>query len=100
MGYLTTFSLEIIEGDSKTNHIAGIGEISGYGEQWEGDSIKWYNCDKDMLKYSKLYPDTVFEITGYGEEQEDIWKAYYKDGKEQKTVAKIIFDDYDEFKLK
>ena len=100
MGYLTIFNLNIIEGDDETNHIAAIGEISGYEEQWEGDSIKWYNYEKDMLKYSKLYPDTVFQITGYGEEQGDIWADYYKNGKVQKTKAEIVFNDYNELKLK
>jgi hypothetical protein len=99
MGYYTSHKLEIIEGnDNVTDYKAEIAEISGYSDPFD-DNIKWYSHQKDMREYSKRHPKTVFELTGTGEEPDDMWIEYYLNGKMQRTVAKIIFDDYDQNKL-
>lgn len=33
-----------------------------------------------MLRYSLEYPDVTFTLTGHGEETEDVWRKWYKDG--------------------
>jgi hypothetical protein len=38
-------------------------------------------------------------VKGKGEEDNDIWRHHFKNGKSQRINAKIIFDDYDESKL-
>lgn len=101
MGYYTKYKLDVIQGKDKSiDYVAEIGEISGYGDEWENEEIKWYDHYEHMIEYSKKYPDTVFELTGYGEEQDDIWCDFYKDGKVQKTKAKIVFEDFNPLKLK
>ena len=55
------------------------------------DTIKWYDHDKDMVKLSKLYPDTLFTLSGEGEEPGDIWRYYFKAGRSQLARAKITF---------
>ena len=65
-------------------------------EEWN----KWYEHDEEMLELSKHFPNVVFCLDGEGEENGDIWRTYYKNGKKQYCPAKIIFDDYDERKLK
>jgi len=34
-------------------------------------------------------------ISGYGEENGDIWRKYFKNGKTHFSKAKIVFDDFD-----
>jgi hypothetical protein len=60
----------------------------------------WDNYDMDMRGISKDYPDVIFELSGEGEESGDIWKKYYVNGKIQKCKARIVFDEFDEKKLK
>lgn len=66
----------------------------------EGIESKWYSFEEDFIKFSRLYPDIVFKISGRGEESEDIWACYFKNGLVQKEYAKIVIDPYDENKLK
>ena len=64
------------------------------------NDIKWCNHDEDMIEISKLYPDVLFTLDGNGEDVGDIWRTYYKNGKMQETKANIVFDKFDETKLK
>lgn len=52
-----------------------------------------------MKNLSKKFPSVLFILEGEGEENDDIWKKYFKDGKVQECAAKITFDPYDETKL-
>lgn len=52
-----------------------------------------------MKVISTKYPDILFEVTGEGEETGDLWKAYFKNGKMQYCKGKVVYDDFDEYKL-
>jgi len=41
----------------------------------------------------------VFTLWGDGDDSEDFWYKYYKNGKMQACPAKISYDPYDERKL-
>jgi hypothetical protein len=118
MGYYTTYSLEVIGEEvtipksfieeankygivvpTNVNHEVSIGELSKYGNPFEGE-CSWYEHDEDMKAYSKQYPTLIFKISGEGEESGDIWVKYYKDGKVQECKAKVTYDEFDESKLK
>lgn len=60
---------------------------------------KWYKHEEDMKRFSRLYPHTVFELSGEGEEGGDIWKKYFLDGKMQVCNVKMEFEPFDETKL-
>jgi hypothetical protein len=60
---------------------------------------KWYDWEKDMRKLSKIFPDILFELHGDGEESDDLWKAYFKNGKMQRCHAITVFEEFDERKL-
>jgi hypothetical protein len=60
----------------------------------------WYEHEKDLKEFSKKYPSIVFELSGIGEEHDDIWNKYFKNGKMQSCIAHITFEKYDEDKLK
>ncbi len=108
MGYYTYHSLEFDE--SETEVVVALEEgadsysdgVSLMYDAWTGNAerTKWYSHDEDMKTFSKRFPHVLFELSGEGEESGDIWKAYYKDGKVQLCRAKIVFDEYDESKLK
>lgn len=99
MGYYTRHELEIVSGvDYNIDYEQEISELADYGSCFE-DSIKWYDCEKNMKEYSKKHPNTIFCINGEGEESGDIWKAYFKNGKMFKTKAVITFEEFTEDKL-
>ena len=99
MGYYTRHELEV-KGKINYNldYEVEISNSADYSRCFD-DSIKWYDCENDMLEFSKNHPETIFCITGYGEESEDIWKAYFKNGKMFKTKAKLVFEEFNESKL-
>ena len=57
------------------------------------DEHKWYDHDKDMIKISAMFPDIVFCLHGEGEEHDDLWNAYYSNGKSETCRARIVYDD-------
>lgn len=78
-------------------------EYAGYALNKKGETSEpcsWYDYDTELAQFSKKYPGWLFILSGKGEEAGDLWKNYYVDGKVQKAVAKIVFDDFDEKKLK
>ena len=115
MGYRTYHSLTVY--DNKLSYLKKETEehemlISKFVNQKEGldeeesnfsifeDEEKWYDCEENMKEYSLLYPDLIFMIHGDGEESEDFWDEYFKNGKKQFCPGKVLYDDYDESKLK
>jgi len=61
----------------------------------EDEMKKWYSCEEDMIELSKLFPEIVFTIEGWGEEREDIWREYFFNGKCQYAPAEIQFVPFD-----
>jgi len=57
----------------------------------DGTDAKWYEHEEDMRSFSTLYPDYTFELTGLGEDQEDIWRKFFKNGKMQGGHAEIVY---------
>ncbi|EKT4500965.1 hypothetical protein JE943_000947 [Flavobacterium psychrophilum] len=91
MGYYTRHKLTIIDGEDNINYEQEIADSTTDYSSLFDDSIKWYDCEKDMKEYSKNHPNVVFCINGEGEESGDIWKAYFQNGKMFKTEAKLMF---------
>ena len=60
------------------------------------EATKWYECLEDMKDVSLQMPGIIFTLKGEGEEAEDIWIAYFKDGKHQICKAEITFPPFDE----
>lgn len=107
MGYYTTFKLSIRNGEVTEEMQTKLKEIKP--EYFIGHDMedlleglyeaKWYDWKEDLIKLSKAFPTEVFELSGYGEEREDMWKAYFKNGKLQIERAEIRIGEYDETKL-
>lgn len=97
MGYYTDYDFS----NNPIEVIEAIERESGYGNSYGGfyTNVKWYNHDDDMLRVSKMFPDIILKLEGEGEESDDLWKAYYKNGKMRIVKAKIVFEDFDESKM-
>ncbi len=102
MGYYTYYELEVVGGEKKAeDYVNEIGEISGYtGEEGPFyDTVKWYDHEKDMKTMSQRYPDVLFILSGDGEESDDFWKEYHKNGKVQRVKGSLVYPEFDETKL-
>lgn len=104
MGYYTSYTLEVIEGDeglielfrqSDGEAVYAIGnDVSSY------EDIKWYGHEKDLKRFSAQYPEALFKLSGTGEESPDIWIKYFRNGKVQFCKAMITFDEFNANLLK
>lgn len=107
MGYYTSFSLGLVNATSEAEEEEIIKKLQEEsGEIFEGgDSeyyvfTKWYNSEKDVLEISKKFPHILFMVEGRGESGDDFWRRYVQDGKQQFTMGRMVFDDYDPSKMK
>jgi hypothetical protein len=103
MGYYTRFNITISDNTNICNIVERLCSISGYNWDYCDDEIydfcKWYEHEHDMYLLSKEFPDIVFTVTGDGEESDDLWREYWKDGKVQNANRHIVYDEYNEDKL-
>ena len=107
MGYYTVYTLEweppnLDVEDFIREKQEGSDSFS-YGIAPDGsmaDSVKWYDHEADIKLLSKNFPDTLFTLSGEGEEAGDIWKKYFKNGKVQIAKAEITIPKFDAKQLK
>jgi len=59
----------------------------------------WRGFDSDMMQVSAKFPNVLFTLTGAGEEADDLWRAYFLDGKMQYVNAEIYYPPFDAEKL-
>jgi len=103
MGYYTTFSMEH-DNDAIDDEVLveELRDITGYG--WDTaftlNEVKWYDWKDHMKTVSTAHPGTLFTLGGTGEENSDMWVAYFKSGKMKIERAVITFGQFDESKLK
>lgn len=103
MGYITTYTLKA---DSNKDAIVDLRfgyEDANYAVNDDGstnESCKWYSHEEDLKGFSLLYPDTLFELHGKGQDEGDLWAKYFKNGKVQVAKAFISYPPFDETLLK
>ena len=54
--------------------------------------MKWYDHDDDLIALSKKFPDVTFVLYGEGEERDDNWITYYKNGDYEYCNGRIVYD--------
>jgi hypothetical protein len=106
MGYETRYNLVILSGDTHRNDgepiisvLKNECEYANFALYDNGvcrESAKWYEHEADMAKFSKQYPDTLFMLSGEGDDSDDLWRMYCKNGKTQKCRAVISYEPMDE----
>ena len=96
MGYYTNYTLSVLNANGKESEIEErIQDISGY-TGLSFDSVyncKWYDRFKHMEAVSKEFPDVTLFIEGDGEEQGDVWKAIFKDGKSKVVKPEVVWPE-------
>jgi hypothetical protein len=106
MGYYTTFNLTVRH-EKEAEIIADLratNEDAEYALDESGaakDECKWYDCEADIIEFSKKYPDALFEMSGEGSDAGgDFWKLYAKNGKSFMAEGEIIYPEFNLEKLK
>lgn len=98
MGYYTHYTVEVApltpEIDEEIND-----NDDYYAIQEYSDAAKWYDHDDDMKRLSIKHPESLFKLTGEGEESGDLWIKYYKNGKMPYCPAIVTYEEFDESKL-
>lgn len=65
-----------------------------------GETHIWENYEEDMKKISLKFPGAIIVIQGEGEERDDVWITYFKDGKAAKYMGQITFPNFNSNDLK
>lgn len=106
MGYMTSYNLNVCNAASLVVLDPIEREIELMNVFEEGDAksgwyvwTTWYDWEEDMILLSKKFPDVLFKLHGTGDDPEDLWEAYFFDGKIQVCPVKITYDDFDPAKL-
>ena len=63
------------------------------------DSSKWYSEEQDMIEFSKKHPSLIFQLNREGEQNDDMCKSYYLNGKFQHCVAEVVYPEFDRSRL-
>jgi len=104
MGYYTNYTLDLEDDRLDISDVISDKELdllTGYTwDDYKLYEVKWYGHDEDMLSLSKRHPEIVFRLEGEGEDQPDLWRRYYKNGKMQEARAIITYPKYNEDLLK
>ena len=81
MGYYTHHALVVINGiEDDDFYTDEIRDLAGHFDLFM-DSHKWYEMEEQMAEYSKTHPTVTFMIEGAGDDMDDRWRTYWKNGK-------------------
>lgn len=61
--------------------------------------VHWYDAEKNLLAFSKEFPNWFFELTIVGEENGDFRRIYFLDGKRQSVKGNVVYPEFDAEKL-
>ncbi len=89
--------------DSIIENLRNINKSAAIAIQEDGstsENCKWYEHEDDLRKFSKMYPNWLFQLDGGGEESGDVWRKYFVNGEMQNANAKTVYEDFDRAKLK
>ena len=100
MGYRTRYTIKPLTPGVELDFVLAVLEeldVPGF-ERWVGSLImsdfSWYEHEEDMAKLAARFPSTTFQLSGEGEEAGDIWRMYFRHGREPVTQrARVVFDD-------
>lgn len=116
MGYYTYYSMEVRHITNEEQYNAIIEELKKielyafddhYGvfndsEYYENtndawfesyEETRWYSHEYDMIKLSKQFPNVTFKLHGEGEERDDMWNKYFRNGECEECHAHIRYDN-------
>jgi len=105
MGYYTHYDVKITGIDNENQAVKIVQEydlaqdycyiISPIGTEITASfESKWCDWEKDGVALSRNYPQILIEISGLGEDRDDIWKARIRNGDCETVSAKIVYEDF------
>ena len=106
MGYMTNYYMDIVS----EKPLSVLGSIEAEGDRmnvFEDGNCRlgwnawttWYDWEEDMILLSRKFPDVLFKLNGSGEDSEDLWEAYFLNGRVQICPGRIVYDDFNLLKL-
>lgn len=115
IGYYTYYNLSVrnnIDMESQKAAAIRLNEIIGFGPDIttramfdrypfgfiSDDEMKWYEWESDMLTLSSEFPEIEFVLYGEGEERDDNWRAFFKNGECVYQQAHMYYDPEPVFK--
>lgn len=102
MGYQTCHMLKMEPEEPKVwdwiDQAREAGRDIGYALQEEGwnEGISHWDHQKEMAELSRAFPEITFTLRGEGDDQGDLWVAYFRNGKFQEHSLEIIIPGIDE----
>jgi hypothetical protein len=98
MGHYTAYKLEM-RPENKDLYRQICREWTEFDYALGCGQAKWYEHEEDMLAISRKHPETLFILSGEGEEGGNLWKKYFQKGLIQSAYAQIVYPEFDESKL-
>ena len=107
MGYYTSYTLTVDSCKKDTplspDFLADLKDKLPFLEQDDCETFScyttWYDHERDLCLLSRKYPSYLFSLYGDGDGSEDMWYAYFQNGKTQFCPSVITFEDYDPDKM-
>ena len=97
MGYYTNYTVSIEPSIDLYELKNTLEKVIGYEfYNFKLNQATWYEHEGDMCEVSCHYPDIVFALHGEGQEVNDMWYKYFKNGKMQICKAVVFYPPYDE----
>lgn len=98
MGYYTRYEIDVIEGSNDLiRELIDESEEAEFAIDVDGDTLnesKWYHHVDELIEFSKKHPEALIRLSGEGEENNDLWHEYYKNGKTQMCKAEIVYPEF------
>lgn len=104
MGYYSNFTITVDKDFDKIKEFISkmprnksdyLPDLETYYDELYILDVKWYNMKTEMKEFSKNFPDVLFTVDVQGEDHEDMWKYYVRNGKGQTCKAHIVYDAFD-----
>lgn len=82
MGYYTEFEISVdidkVTGQKAISKLEKVGIVYTLDEG--SMRCKWYDHEDHMTWLSKQFPSVVFRLDGRGDEYDDVWVKWFKNG--------------------
>ena len=99
MGYYTGYTLTFTPGESDAIVQAMEEMDNELLVAYDGNEEQtWYDYERDMIAFSKRFPNTLFKLVGIGTNNDDMWCAWYQNGEGWEGIVKIIWPTLEELK--
>ena len=94
MGYCSNFEVtlfEVSDPDLRDELNDSLEDLIGYKFGTTTDQMKWYDCVDDLTKLSAKFPEVKFFVEVMGEDQPDMWRAYFFNGEANRVWPAIVW---------